>query len=61
MNNKTKFIRTPKNRGNLFVRISKALIDDERLSVIDIGIMNKILSKPDDWILNKGLLQSARG
>ena len=61
MNNKTTFLRTPKNRGNLFVRTSKALIDDERLSVIDIGIMNKILSKPDDWILNKGCLQSASG
>ncbi len=65
MKNKTTFNRTPKDKENAkknpFERISKELIFDERLSVIEIGIMSKIFSLSKDWIFNKESFQKKSG
>lgn len=51
--NKTKIIRSPKDKDNPFTRISNLLINDNRLSDTEVGLMVRILSNADDWIISK--------
>ena len=43
--------RKAKNKDNPYVMISKAAIQDERLSWKDTGLLTYLLSLPDDWTI----------
>lgn len=49
----TTIIRKAKNRENPYTMISKALLQDNRLSLKARGLMGVILSMPDDWQIYK--------
>lgn len=51
--NKTRIIRSPKDKEHPFTRISNRLICDQKLSDTEVGIMVRILANSDDWIINK--------
>jgi len=51
--NTTKIIRALKDKEHSFTRISNQLINDERLSDCEVGIMVRILTNSDEWIINK--------
>lgn len=51
--NTTKIIRALKDKEHHFTRISNQLINDERLSDCEVGIMVRILTNSDEWIINK--------
>lgn len=50
--NKTKYNRAMHNKENPYCLISKQLINDNRLNIIEIGIMIQILSNDDTYIFN---------
>jgi hypothetical protein len=58
MKNQTQFNRAKKDKENLYNCFSTNLND---LPIIELGIMIKILSNSDDWIINKLYLQKNSG
>ena len=51
--NKTRIIRSLKDKEHPFTRISNRLICDQKLSDTEVGIMVRILANSDDWIISK--------
>ena len=43
--------RTVKNRNNPYVMLNKIFIEDPRISYKAKGILARLLSKPDDWVI----------
>jgi len=55
--NQTTYHRSVHNTNNPYVRISRSLIQDRRLSALAVGLMAIILSNSDNFILNVGHLK----
>lgn len=59
--NKTKIVRAEHDKDNHFTCISNKLIQDTRLNVYELGIMLKILSNSDDYVLHTTYLAKQVG
>lgn len=55
--NQTIYYRSVHNKENPYLQISRALIQDDRLSAIAVGLMVLILSNNDSFVLNVGHLK----
>ena len=55
--NQTIYYRSVHNKENPYLQISRALIQDDRLSAIAVGLMVIILSNNDSFVLNVGHLK----
>lgn len=59
--NTTEYIRALHNAYHPFAMISAKLIDDERLGVIEKGIMLSLLGQSDKYIVNMNYEQKRSG
>lgn len=59
--NKTKIVRAEHDKDNHFTCISNRLIQDTRLNVYELGIMLKILSNSDEYVLHTTYLAKQVG
>jgi hypothetical protein len=61
MRNKTEYNRAVHDKDNPYMILSLKLAYDSRLSVLDIGIMCKLLSYPPGYIINMTVEQRKSG
>lgn len=59
--NETKLNRTAHDENNFYTCVSNQLIKDERLTIIEVGIMVKLLSNSDGWIFNSSYFKTTLG
>ena len=59
--NKTTYNRVKHNKDTPYLKISRALVQDPRLTAISVGLMTIILSNNDSFILNVSHLKRVCG
>lgn len=57
MKNTTVYNRAAKDSQNTYTKISSFLINDDRLSAAELGILIKILKNNDNYVFNKNYVQ----
>ena len=55
--NQTEYYRMNHNKSNPYLKISRSLVQDKRLSAIAVGLMTIILSNSDNFKLNVSYLK----
>ena len=55
--NQTAYYRLDHNKSNPYLKISRSLVQDKRLTAIAVGLMVKILSNSDNFVLNASYLK----
>lgn len=55
--NTTVFNRIAKDQKNAYLKISKSLINDDRLTATELAVLIKILKNNDNYVFNKNYVQ----